>query len=146
MSKAARAIIIEDGKILVMYRNKHGSEYFTLVGGRINDNESTEQGMERELYEETGLSVLRSRLVYIEEHSKPYNQQYMYLCDVAPHGEVKIQDYSEEALMNKLDANIHRPAWVDVKNFSKLAFRTPQLQKAIVAGLKNGFPTEPIHL
>src|SRR5690606_15726165 len=117
MNKAARAIIIENGKLLVMYRNKHGSEYFTLVGGRINDGESTEQGLEREIYEETGLSIIRSQLVYVEEHPAPYNQQYIYLCEIAPHGEITLQEYSEEAFLNKLDANIHKPMWVDAQHF-----------------------------
>lgn len=146
MNKAARAIIIEDGKLLVMYRNKHGSEYFTLVGGRVNDDESTEQGLEREIYEETGLSVIRSQLVYIEEHPAPYNQQYIYLCETAPHGEINLQEYTEEAFLNKLDANIHKPMWVDAQHFGRLAFRTPQLQEAIAKALKQGFPTEPIKL
>lgn len=146
MNKAARAIIIEDGKILVMYRNKHGSEYFTLVGGRVNDEESTEQGLEREIFEETGLSIIQSQLVYIEEHRAPYNQQYIYVCEVAPHGEITLQDYSEEAFMNKLDANIHKPMWVSTSQFGRLAFRTPQLQAAIVTAFKQGFPSQPITL
>jgi ADP-ribose pyrophosphatase YjhB (NUDIX family) len=146
MSKAARAIIIENNKVLVMYRNKYGSEYFTLVGGRVNDDESIEQGLEREIFEETGLSIIRSQLVYTEEHPAPYNEQYIYLCEVAPHGEISVQDYSEEALLNKLDANIHTPMWVDMNHFGRLAFRTPQLQEAITKAFKQGFPVEPIKL
>jgi len=45
MSKAARAIVVQDGKILVMHRNKYGSEYFTLVGGRVNEGEPLEQAL-----------------------------------------------------------------------------------------------------
>ena len=75
MSKAARAIVVQDGKILVMHRNKYGSEYFTLVGGRVNEGESLEQALVREVREETGLSVTGVRLVFIEEHPAPYNEQ-----------------------------------------------------------------------
>jgi ADP-ribose pyrophosphatase YjhB (NUDIX family) len=146
MSKAARAIIIEDGNILVMNRNKYGSEYTTLVGGRINDNESLEEGLTREVREETGLTVTSTRLVFIEEHHAPYNEQYIYLCEIGPHDPIAVQATSEEGIMNKMDMNVHTPVWANVNSFSKVSFRTPQLQAAIVNGLKNGFPDEPIKL
>jgi len=146
MGKAARAIIIEDGKILVMHRNKQGSQYFTLVGGRVNDGETTEQALVREINEETGLSIISHQLVYTELHPEPYNEQYIYLCEVSPHADVAIQDTSEEALMNRISVNVHTPMWASLKSFSNLPFRTPQLQAAIVAALKKSFPEVPIGL
>lgn len=146
MRKAARAIIVENGKILVMYRNKHGSEYFTLVGGRVNDNETLEQGLVREVQEETGLTVNHAQLVFVEEHVAPYNEQYIYLCNVALHDSTAIQETSEEGFMNRLGANIHTPFWVDVKAFPRLAFRTPQLQHAITQAMIKGFPKQPLKL
>lgn len=146
MAKAARAIVIEGDKILVMHRNKHGSEYFTLVGGRMNDSETIEQALVREVKEETGLDVTDSKLVFIEEHPEPYNQQYIYLCKVSPHDAVAIQDSSEEGFMNKISINTHRPLWAETNSFSKLSFRTPQLQDAIVASIKKGFPDQPVKL
>jgi len=143
MGKAARAIVIEGNKILVMHRNKHGSQYFTLVGGRVNDNETIEQALVREVKEETGLEVIRARLVFVEEHPAPYNEQYIFLCEVAPHESVAIQDTSEEGFMNRIDINIHKPLWSELSSFSKLPFRTPQLLDAITEALKKGFPEEP---
>lgn len=129
-----------------MHRDKQGSQYFTLVGGRVNEGESTEQALVREILEETGLHVTSHRLVYFEEHPEPYSQQYIYLCEVVPHADVAIQDASEEAFLNKLNTNIHTPLWASLKSFSTLAFRTPQLQTAIVTALKKGFPKEPVKL
>lgn len=146
MAKAARAIIIENGNILVMQRNKQGSQYFTLVGGRVDDNETIEQGLVREVQEETGLQVVAAQLVFYEGHPEPYNEQYIYLCQVAPHDEVKIQKTSEEAMMNKLGFNTHAPYWISVKAFDNLAFRTPQLQQAIVLGIAKGFPSQAIQI
>lgn len=146
MGKAARAIIIENDKILVMHRNKHGAEYFTLVGGRVGDNESVDQALVREVKEETGLQITKARLVFIEAHRPPYNEQYIYLCEVAPHDAVAIQTDSEEGFMNKLEANVHKPLWAEIRTFAHLHFRTPQLQTALVEALKNGFPTQPINL
>jgi ADP-ribose pyrophosphatase YjhB (NUDIX family) len=146
MGKAARAIIFENGKILVMHRNKQGSRYFTLVGGRINENESLEQGLTREVKEETGLDVTSAQLIFVEHHPEPYSEQYIYLCEVGSHDDVAIQDGSEEGNMNRIDINVHTPMWAEPGAFAKLAFRTPQLQAAIVRALAKGFPTEPINL
>ncbi len=146
MAKAARAIIIEGDKMLVMHRNKYGSQYFTLVGGRVKDSETIEQGLVREIKEETGLDITKAQLVYYEEHPEPYNEQYIYLCEVAPHGDIAIQDASEEASLNRLDLNIHKPLWVQTSAFGHLAFRSPQLYEAILKALKKGFPRTPVKL
>jgi ADP-ribose pyrophosphatase YjhB (NUDIX family) len=147
MSNAARAIIIEGDKMLVMHRNKHGSQYFTLVGGAAEEGETPEQTLVREVKEETGFVVTKSQFVFYEDHSAPYNQQYIFLCDLAPHDKtITIQDGSDESQLNRLGANTHTPMWVDVKAFGTLAFRTPQLQDAIIRGIKKGFPTEAIRL
>ncbi len=146
MGKAARAIIIQGDKILVMHRNKQGSEYFTLVGGRVNDGETVEEALKREVKEETGLDVTSSRLVFFEEHPEPYNQQYTYICEVAPYDNIAIQDTSEEAFLNRISVNTHQPMWANKAAFSKLSFRTPQLQVAIEHAMKKGFPKEPIKL
>jgi ADP-ribose pyrophosphatase YjhB (NUDIX family) len=146
MGRAARAIIIENGNLLVMHRNKYGSEYFTLVGGRETDGEAIEQTLAREIREETGLQVTKAKLLFVEEHPAPYNEQYIFLCEVAPHNPVALEGTSEEANMNKYDMNIHRPQWVNARSFANLPFRTPALQEAILRGLKKGWPKEPVKL
>lgn len=146
MGKAARAIIIHSDKLLVMRRIKQGSLYFTLVGGRVDETESLDQAVVREVREETGLSVTRGRLLYYEVHPEPYNHQYIYLCEIESHQEIKLLDESEEAMLNRTQVNIHEPMWVDFKAFERLAFRTPQLQEAIIKGLKKGWPKEPVKL
>ena len=146
MNKAVRAIIIEDNKVLVMHRNKFGSQYYTLVGGRINNGETPEQALVREVKEETGMTVTAATLLYTEKHPLPYNEQFIYMCNVDSHDAVAIQDDSEEGTMNKYDMNTHQPHWVSPKAFAGLSFRTPQLQQAMVHAFKKGFPKEPIEL
>lgn len=132
--------------MLVMRRNKQSGDYFTLVGGRINDGETPEQAVVREVREETGLEVTSARLVYVEPHPAPYNEQLIFLCEITPKYEVALQEYSEEAQLNQLEFNIHEPMWVNVNSFSKLPFVTPQLQIAISTALKKKFPAEPVQL
>lgn len=132
--------------MLVMQRNKHGSRYTTLVGGRANEDETIEQALVREVREETGLIITGYRLVFIEEHPEPYNEQYIFLCSVDSTDNVAIQSDSEEAFMNRIDLNTHQPMWVDIRSLQGLAFRTPQLLQAILDSLRTGFPDQPVKL
>src|SRR5438105_15315498 len=97
MRKAVRAIVIKDDYLLVMKRNKFGSEYYTLIGGKIDLNETPEQAIIREVKEETGLDVGNPRLLYIEEAGVPFGTQYIYWCDLVRDGEPKLDSHSPEA-------------------------------------------------
>lgn len=148
MADAARAIIIENDQMLVMHRSKENQQYFTLVGGRKNEGESIEECLVREILEETGLQITNHKQVYYEPHTAPYNNQYIFICTVAPHGETVLQEYSEEAILNNnvYKNNKHTPMWVPLKSFKSLAFRTPQLHEEIIKALKKGFPKDVKHL
>ena len=148
MADASRAIIIENGQMLLMRRNKGGSQYLTLVGGLKEDNETVEQCLIREIKEETDLDIEDFRQVYFEAHNSPYNNQYIFLCTVKPHGGIKLQEWSEEAQLNSkvFKDNTHTPVWVALSSFKNLAFRTPQLHEAIKKALKKGFPKTSVTL
>lgn len=132
--------------MLVMYRNKYGKEYYTLVGGRIDAHETPQSALVREVKEETGLDVISARLVFTEKHPAPYNSQSIFLCEVASTENAAIQEHSEEGTLNRMGANLHQPEWVDIGAFDNLAFNTIQLQHALIDALKNGFPEEPVAL
>ncbi len=53
----ASAVIIKNDKILLMHRIKDNREYYVLPGGGVEDGESAEQALTREIKEEAGLSV-----------------------------------------------------------------------------------------
>lgn len=59
---SARAVIIEDNKVLTMFRRKKkddGSykEYYVIPGGGVEDDETIEQTCIRELKEEYGVDI-----------------------------------------------------------------------------------------
>ncbi len=143
MGKAVRAIIIKDNKLLAMHRNKEGSQYYTLVGGRVNDGETLEQALKREVKEETGLEVTAARLVFTEDYPEPYNSQFIYLCEVAGADQVALTAGSEEEQLNRLGYNVHTPVWLEMGSFERVHFRTPQLQRALADSLRKGFPENP---
>lgn len=145
MSKAVRAIIIQNEQILLMQREKENNTYFTLVGGVVSNGESNDDALLRKVREETSLNISSYRLVFIEEHTDPYNQQFIYLCETIS-GQIGLQKNSEEAYMNQFGSNMHQPVWVSKSSFASVPFRTPQLREAIIKGIKQGFPKEPLTL
>jgi ADP-ribose pyrophosphatase YjhB (NUDIX family) len=142
-NKAVRAIITNKNNILVMFRNKHGSKYYTLVGGEVDPGESLEDALLREINEETGLQITSYNEVFYELHKPPYLEQHIYACEVASYDEVKIQSFAEESMMNLMGMNVHKPMWVSFEAFERLPFRTPQLHRAVIDGLRDGFPDKP---
>jgi 8-oxo-dGTP diphosphatase len=64
---AARALIIEDGRLLVMtYRDGNG-EWCVTPGGGIAKLETLGEGLRREVYEELGIEVQPDDIVYVRE-------------------------------------------------------------------------------
>jgi ADP-ribose pyrophosphatase YjhB (NUDIX family) len=78
----ATAIIIRNGKVLLIHRHKPGRDYYTLPGGGVELEESFEEATIREVKEETGLDVLAlqrvSRYISLEK------EENYYLTDVTP--------------------------------------------------------------
>ncbi len=61
---AARALVVEDNRLLLVSDN---GEYWYLPGGRLELSESLTDCVEREVYEETGLSVKTGPLLHVLE-------------------------------------------------------------------------------
>lgn len=55
--KRATAIIVEDGKMLLIRRNKPNHEYFVVPGGGVDEGETVEEALVRETMEELSLKV-----------------------------------------------------------------------------------------
>ena len=142
MRKAARAIIIHDNKLVVMHRNKFGTEYDTLPGGGIEIGESPEETVRREVHEETGMELGTLQLVFVEEAGQFYGTQYVYLAEYTG-GEPSLTPNSQEAAINKLGKNLYEPMWVSLPDLLSRPFLSTDLRDKILSGVNNGFPQEP---
>lgn len=138
MRKAVRAIVVQDGNLLVIHRNKFGTEYYTLPGGGIDPGETPEQALIREMAEETSIRVNIERLVYVEEAGNPFGTQYVFLCTYLG-GEPALHPDSEEALINALGQNTYTPEWLPLEDVAQVSFRTTTLRDILLRDVVNGF-------
>lgn len=143
MKTAVRAIIVRDGKILVMKRNKFKKLYYVLIGGGVNVGEQPEQALVRELAEETTMAAETARLVYIERGGDMYGDQYIYLCGGGAEGEPVLSEDSEEYKINQLGQNTYAPMWLPLNELEAAPFFPEVLKYKLIEGLKNGFPSSP---
>ena len=104
---SARAIILQDGKIALVYSKKE--KYFKFPGGGIHEDEDKKEALIREVREEVGMVVIPDS---IEEFGSVLRRQkstkgdgvifeqenFYYLCDVENHlVSQELDDYENEA-------------------------------------------------
>lgn len=117
----AAGILLKDNKVLLMWRHNKGSTYYVIPGGGIEEGESIEQALEREMYEEVNLKVTKySKLFeFVNDFSSKYNaprmDHYYLITEFA--GEIKLGD---PELSRQSPNNIYRPEWVEIDKLAEL--------------------------
>jgi len=95
----AKAVLYKENKVLLLkrsdYMKKHAGEW-DLPGGHIMEGENIEDGLLREVWEETGLKISKPTKL----HSKG-NDTY-YMADL-PDTEIKLSDEHTEHKMFSLE-------------------------------------------
>ncbi len=119
--RAARGIILDGIKILLLYTARYHD--YTLPGGGVDDGENIEEGLIRELQEETGAQNIRNikplglyeefRPWYKDDADILHMESYCFTCDIdAQLGDPSLEDYEtnngmEAVWMNIFDAIEH---------------------------------------
>lgn len=137
-----RALVVHDGRLLVMHRNKFGEEYYTLLGGGVDLGEDLVPALMREIQEEAGIQLESPKLVLVEEAGVPYGNQYIYQCQYVS-GTPQLHVESEEAKIHALGQNLYTPMWLPLADLPAARFRSEQLKAAILDGLAHGFVQPP---
>ncbi|WMS93917.1 NUDIX domain-containing protein [Pseudoalteromonas sp. HL-AS2] len=111
----ARAIAMHKQHILLMYTKRYDD--FSLPGGGVDEHESIEQGLIRELQEETGAQniVIKKEFGLYEEYRPWYKddfdiihiKSYCYVCNIDQKlGQAQLEHYEQQ---NGMVAK-----WVDI--------------------------------
>ncbi|MDP2649343.1 MAG: NUDIX domain-containing protein [bacterium] len=117
MDKRVAAVIIKDNKILLMRRFKNGQKYFVFPGGGVEENESIENALIREIKEEFDIDIKIEKLLFQNENQ---GRQEIYFLVKEFTGIPQLSGEEKER-MNK--DNQYFPAWLDLKE----AFKLPNL-------------------
>lgn len=111
------AIIFRDNKVLLIYRRKPGREYWVFPGGGVEDSETTEETLIREVKEETNLDVINYTFAFSVkfEDTSDVEQPFFY-CDVS---EGTPEIVGEEREINCED-NYYRLEWVKISELKHI--------------------------
>ena len=130
MRVSARAVIIEDGKILLMFRRKIKDgvvkEYYVVAGGGVEEGETLEQTVKREIKEELSVDIeILEFLGEIQYEDAIGNYFHCKIINGAPKlGGEELDRMSEE--------NYYEPRWVDTKEIDTLDLKTASLIKKLL--------------
>lgn len=144
----SRGIVIKDGAVLLIERwrtDDSGKElhYFSVPGGKIEQGETPEIAVVRELFEETSLIVRPVKLLASQKLTNGNTNAY-YLCDYLSGGP-KLHPSAEEKQSSK---NRSKPRWVtqdELENLELNAVYEP-IRQLIVGAFIGDLPENPLRI
>lgn len=112
---SSRAIIIEDGKLLAMFRRKVKKdssikEYYVIPGGGLEDGETLEENVIRELKEEFNVDIEVVKFLGTEEYDDTIANYF--LCKIV-NGTPKL---GGEELERMTSENYYEIRYIDLKD------------------------------
>lgn len=111
-NKRVGALLRRDNKVLLIHRFKNGSEYWVLPGGGVEDEETLEEALLREVMEETSLVIESFKL--LGEHDGEFGGRHTFF-EVVALGEPELGGPEKEGMDEN---NVYILEWVD-KNTAK---------------------------
>lgn len=124
---SAKAVIIQNGKLLAIKLNDGNEEWFILPGGGQDSEEILPQTVEREVREETGIEVKCKDLLFVIEgaHGENFHRiDLVFLCDY---------------LGKARNATIHNDTnqigfdWLDLSALNRLPLFPSKLRRPIMS-------------
>ena len=108
-----------------MYREKQGRIYYTFPGGGIEENESEEACVKREVFEEFGIIVEPIKKVYIYENKISIEHFYLAKWLSGEFGSGKGEEFQENQ-----NNGIYIPKLIEISDIPKLPLMPPEVASA----------------
>lgn len=139
---AVRGILLRDGQLLVMERRRNNFHFFALPGGHIEDGESPEEALSRELFEETSLHCEVQQLAYeVTLHFRKETHLY-YLVQSQDTTVPALQaGAGEQAQIN--EGQQYLPRWIALQELATLPCLPAPVFTRLQAEAKSGFLRTP---
>lgn len=143
-------IVLHNDSLLVMFRRKNGREYYTFPGGMIEEEESPEAAVVREIKEETTIDIAVERLCYElrrpDDPSYQAAREYFFLCTYE-RGEPALAEESIERKINDLEHNFFEPRWIPIADLKgNIPLFPTEIATQLFHDLEHGFRSIPIHI
>ena len=124
MLKVVAALIMKDRKILIAKRstgNKDVIGKWEFPGGKVEENETEKQAIEREIKEEFDILVRAEKFItnVISKDKKSEIDLKLYLCKYID-GKIKLNDHSDYKWVNKYGILDYDLADLDVELVKKM--------------------------
>ena len=125
LRKRVSAVIVKNGKILLIRRVKPGEEYFIIPGGGVDEGETQEEALIREVKEELTLDVVKHKFLFSIENievpqkitiHKGNRNEHFYLIE--EHTGTPEIGGPEKERMN--ENNQYHIEWVEIKRMLQM--------------------------
>ena len=123
---SAKAVIVQNGKLLAIKLNDGKEEWYILPGGGQDDEEILPQTVEREVREETGIEVKCGELLFVIEgvHGEDFHRvDLVFLCDYI--GEADNMELQKDTNQIGFD-------WMDLSVLNRLPLYPSKLRRPIM--------------
>lgn len=137
----AVAILIKDGKVLLIHRTHDGKEFWVFPGGGKEENETVEEAVVREVEEETSIKCKIVKLFYTHIYSDLGHKQFYYLCEYIS-GVPKLGEYNELQTMKEEDQT-YEPVWVNIDDLPKKLLYPLEIRDWLIQDYRSNFKDTP---
>lgn len=137
----AAAIIVQDGRIALLRREKFGRLYYVFPGGKQEEGETIEQAAAREVEEELGLRVSVGRLAARTWFRG--REQYYFVCTVTG-GEFGSGRGPEMVAPFRPESGTYLPVWLPVDELQRYPVLPQQVARWVQSAQTQGWPAQPL--
>ncbi|MEK7184275.1 MAG: NUDIX domain-containing protein [Patescibacteria group bacterium] len=143
----AVAVVMHEGKILLMHRMSGEKEYYVFPGGKVEQGETPELAVLREILEEASMEVVVDKLLYHLTYDSG-EQQYFYLCNHVS-GDPKLGEGNEMEMMKtgaEHGAQSFNPVWHDASQLKPLLLYPLEVKDLLIEDMQTNYANCPCEL
>jgi len=141
---AARAVVVDQGRLLVVKIRTQDGEFLVLPGGGQNHGETLQQAVRRELKEELGLTVEPQALLYVREyvgknHGMRHLHEHFHQVEAVFH--CHCTDFSPLGAGTLPDPRQVGYAWLPLDKLADFPLSPKGLESVLASALRGGGAT-----